>query len=181
MRLRPLALAALSAVVLGCAAVYEVRYDYDPAADLAALKTYAHVPAPAQAEGRDRAKVSPLMDARVRASLDRALPPRGLTLDASGSPDLLVGYFLVLEERVDWTWVSGYWGWGWWAPPRPVPYTYEAGTLVVDLVDARTKKLLWRGSTSAALTPASDPERSQARIDRAVDRVLANWPPPKKR
>lgn len=184
MSLRPLALAGLAALSLallaGCSAIYDVRFDYDPSANLAGLKSYAHVPPPADAPEKDHVRVSPLMDARVRASLDRALPMRGLTLDTAGAPDLLVGYFLVVEERVDWAWVSGYWGWGWWGPPQAYPYTYEAGTLVVDLVDAKTHKLVWRGSCSSDLLPSADPEKKQARIDAAVDHILANWPPPKK-
>jgi hypothetical protein len=172
-----LALAALA----GCTAVYDVRYDYDPTADLARLKTYAHVPPPQGDPGKDHVRVSPLTDARVKLALDRALPARGLTLDAAGAPDLLVGYFIAVNQRVDWAWVSGYWGWGWWGPPQAVPYTYDEGTLVVDLVDATTRKLVWRGSCASVLDPSADPERNQARIDAAVERILSNWPPPQKR
>ena len=55
---------------------------------------------------------------------------------------------------------------------------YDAGTLVIDLVDARTKTLVWRGWAEGSLEGVIDNQASmEAHIDRAVARVLQQLPP----
>lgn len=41
-------------------------------------------------------------------------------------------------------------GWG-WGGQQYTQQPYQAGTLVVDMVDARNRKLVWRGSVQNAV------------------------------
>ena len=50
------------------------------------------------------------------------------------------------------------------------PFVYDAGSLVLDLVDARTDKLLWRGWAEGSID--GDVDR-QARLDQTVDDAVA--------
>ena len=54
---------------------------------------------------------------------------------------------------------------------RPV----TTGTLVVDLVNAKTNQLMWRGSGSDTIT--GDPEDTQRTINEVVYRMFAEYPP----
>ena len=57
---------------------------------------------------------------------------------------------------------------------------YKVGTLVVDLFDAKTKKLLWRGSSSDTLSNNSD--KNIKNLDKGVEKMFQKFPPnaPKK-
>jgi hypothetical protein len=57
---------------------------------------------------------------------------------------------------------------------------YTIGTLVVDMVDTQTKKLIWRGSSSDTLSSNSD--KNIKNLDKGVQKMLKNFPPgaPKK-
>ena len=50
---------------------------------------------------------------------------------------------------------------------------YEAGTVVVDMVDARTKQLIWRGSVQNAI---SNPARIKDQLAREVQRIVERFP-----
>jgi hypothetical protein len=55
------------------------------------------------------------------------------------------------------------------------PEVYKVGTLVVDLFDAASKKLIWRGSESNALSNQSS--RSIKNFDKGVDKLFKEFPP----
>ena len=54
---------------------------------------------------------------------------------------------------------------------------YEQGTLVIDLVDRRTKKLVWRGTAQAALSETPSKAEREATIDEAVKKMFEKFPP----
>ena len=107
-----------------------------------------------------------------------------------GSPfegDFGVGYRGSIQEKIDVQTIDRYYGygpgWGQYGPGYGGIATetyvdqYDEGTLIIDVVDNRSRKLVWRGSTSARVredeTPAKRTERTQA----AVDAILAEFPP----
>jgi hypothetical protein len=51
---------------------------------------------------------------------------------------------------------------------------YTEGLLIVDLIDPKTKKLVWRGWTTDPLPPSADIART---AEHAVRSVLAGYPP----
>ena len=54
---------------------------------------------------------------------------------------------------------------------------YEAGTLVLDFVDARTQRLIWRGWAQTELQELlRDPDRMAKTIDQAVTGMLRQLP-----
>jgi len=53
--------------------------------------------------------------------------------------------------------------------------TYDVGTLVVDMFDARSKQAVWRGTASATV-PIS-PERANAAVEAGLDKLFAGFPP----
>jgi hypothetical protein len=54
---------------------------------------------------------------------------------------------------------------------------YEAGTLVLDALDARTNQLVWRGSARQSVDALIDnQEWMEKYVDQSVARVMATFP-----
>ena len=73
------------------------------------------------------------------------------------------------------------WGYGYW-PGYNWGYTearqYPEGTLVLDIVDARTRKLVWVGTLQREVR-STNPSGKQ--VQKAVKKLLKNFPPKKKK
>jgi hypothetical protein len=79
------------------------------------------------------------------------------------------------ELRIDAdTWgYHGRWRGGWGTTTVNVS-EIPVGTLVVDLVDAGTKQLVWRGVANQTL--ASNPEKSEKKINKVVKKLFKKFP-----
>jgi hypothetical protein len=51
------------------------------------------------------------------------------------------------------------------------------GTLIVDLVDARTGTIVWRGTITKEINPKAKPEQRDKTINRAAEKLFKNYPP----
>ncbi len=59
--------------------------------------------------------------------------------------------------------------------------TINIGTLVIDMVNPADKKLVFRSQGTDTLNPSSDPDKNYKKIQKAVEKILKNFPPkPKK-
>ena len=54
---------------------------------------------------------------------------------------------------------------------------YDEGTLILDIVDAESRTLIWRGSARAEVSATVAPETREARVREAVRRILEQFPP----
>jgi hypothetical protein len=52
---------------------------------------------------------------------------------------------------------------------------YTVGTMVLDIFDAKTKQLLWRGIGSDELDDKAD--KNQKKIAKATEKMFKNFPP----
>ena len=54
---------------------------------------------------------------------------------------------------------------------------FDAGTIVIDLIDARSRRLVWRGWAEGGIDGVVDDQASmEQRIDEAVARILEKFP-----
>lgn len=176
------ALFALAAL-LTLAACEDVRYDYDTTADFSLYKTYAWK------EGQR--PQGDIIHGRIVAAVDGVLASRGLRkVEDTGAfpgPDLFVSYQTAVREEIHIN-DFGYWGpygygpgfWGpWYRHGGPVTVdTIPVGTLVVDLVDAAKKQLVWR-SVGTDYIQSRSPEAADRAVRQGVEAMLKNFPPPK--
>ena len=171
-------LPAFLLLAVACAS-YEIHYDYDVEANFAGYRTYGWAPLPATAEqGADAARArNTLLDRRVRSAVDAVLALEGFT--PADPPDVLVVYHTGLKDRVDitdwgYTYSGTYWG---WAGRDIDAQTYTEGTLIVDLVDAATGQLVWRGSATGAIDPERTPEERDRAMQKVVAKIFEKYPP----
>jgi len=174
-------LALLTGVSMaGCATPTTVSCDYDTAADFAALKTFAWMPATGNAAGDELLvkKIRNTLDAQLQAkgrAADQATPDFLIAMQLSGkstyggstSVGVSVGIPVGRAGRVS---VGG---------AKSVPNERKEGTLVVDFVEPKTRSLLWRATASGAVDPAATPEQQQQRIQEVVAEMLGYFPPGK--
>jgi hypothetical protein len=78
--------------------------------------------------------------------------------------------------------VYGGWGYGGWAgygmgvaSSTTSVNEYTVGTLVVDMFDAKTKKLIFRGTASDELS--DKPKKNAQKVEKASDKMFKNFPP----
>ncbi len=165
----------------------EIRSAYDANASFAGLHSYDWLPAARQPAGDPRLDAKDL-DAFVRAAIERQLGQRGYARRSDGAADFHVGYRLALEKKLavstlnDWYGYRAGWGWSYGATgqaayPESYVYEYEQGSLIIDIVRAGAQQPLWRGSAAAEVKPDRPRERRNARIEEAVRRILARFPP----
>jgi hypothetical protein len=170
-----------SGLLLGCGSSLSVTSDFDPAVKFGALKTFMW------SSPRTRRTDDPLsmvlVENRVRGAVTKALTKKGFAELKEGQPDFLVIALAGLNQKMsvtDWGYAAGpYWG--------PYPYGrnidvnyYTEANLIIDVVlPGAQKQLAWRGIGSGVVDRQSKvtPEEAQARMDYAVDRILADFPP----
>jgi hypothetical protein len=181
-----LVLLALGMVLaaLGCSQV-SVQADYDPAADFSSLRTYAWYSAEQPKSGDIRVD-NPLLDTHIRSAVENALDAKGYII-TGGNPDFQLIYHAAVTKEIAVARTStpvyppGYYGWHYVAQPvwveQAVPYTYEKGSLILDIIDARNEKLMWRGSIQAEVDKTATPQMRAGRIAEAVKDMLAQFPP----
>jgi Domain of unknown function (DUF4136) len=173
--------ALTAACALAACSTVTVTTDYDRSAPFAKYKIYSLAP-PAQGQ-----TLSPASEAALRDALRTELARRGISEAAGGQADLAIVRHVFLEEKVSvqqyTTWGYGYAGWpygyghyGMWAG-APRTFTdvseYTEGTMVLDFVDTRSKKLVFRGTGTAVV---SGPESNAAKIREAVAKIVAGFP-----
>jgi hypothetical protein len=54
---------------------------------------------------------------------------------------------------------------------------YKQGTLLIDLIDAERKQLVWRGTGQTRLRKSSTPEQREQRVREVVNAIMARYPP----
>jgi hypothetical protein len=153
-------------------------------------QTYAWMEADVTA-GKNPVYYNDIATQNVEHIVDGTLAEKGLRRDET-NPDLLVGYHFFVENKTRtvsdpapfygpyYGW--GRWGWRGWGPGwwgwnggfrQYRQEQYKSGTVVVDIVDANTRKLVWRGAVQDAIT---NPNRIGPELTRELNRILEKYP-----
>lgn len=161
---KPLILAGVLMLTVAPVVAQQVNVDFDHAASFATFKTYAWT------QGTIPAGASPLMVQRVNAAVDAELSAIGL-VKVDKDPDVLVAVHGATKEDVS----LQSWGYS----PRfgggQVDVTrILVGTLVVDIIDAKAKKLAFRATASD--TVSDNPQKNEKKIHKAVEKMFEKYP-----
>jgi len=162
-----------------CAVHPTITTDRDPSADLALYRTYSFF----EPLTTDRKGYSTILSTRLRDATRRELERRGYQYVPS-RPELLVNFNVNIRERQELQAMPrfGYFAYrtGLYDPWPGYPYdfytvTYQEGTLIVDLVDAARRQLVWQGIATGRITNAvmKDPDKV---VDKAVTEIFAQYP-----
>jgi len=180
-----LAAAAAVLALAACASV-DVRTATSPDANLGALRTFSVMPNPERPPQFAPSKNDPMLvnsisNRALRADLVKGFQGRGYAL--ADNPDFAVAYYASTTQKLDVTyWDYGYpfypgwWGGGapGWGPYDSTVTQYTQGTVIVDVINAKTKELLWRGSGVA--TVSDDEAKYEQDLWKTVTAVLEKFP-----
>ncbi len=182
---RPAALVAIGfSLLLGassCATSSRVGVtsDFDHSVNFRTYKTWSWYPQqPVDAEGGPARGYESFLDQRLQAAVERELSAKGLTR-VDKDADLFVAYSAKVEEKQQVSPYGGFgypfYGYGYYGRGPYMPVTqYKAGTVIIDLVDARRKELAWRGTGQAQVDKQTISEEEVYRI---INSILGSYPP----
>lgn len=137
--------------------------------------TFDWGPADELPTGDPRLDRDPFFTDHVLGAVEKGLARRGLAMSAA--PDLRIHYHASVTSRLNVSRVDrgrGYCQ----AADCPVDVSeYEAGTLILDIVDVRTNRVIWRGWAQDALGDMlEDRGVMERKINEAVAKILAQLP-----
>jgi hypothetical protein len=164
MRFRVVATLALITIATAGYA-QDVNVDSDRSAPFATYKSFAWT--------KGTPSPNPLGEDRLHQAVEAQLASKGLTR-VDTAPDVYVATHVVTKERQELEtygfspWVFGGFG-------TASIETYVQGTLVVDMYDANTKKLIWRGTGTD--TASDKPEKNTKKMNKAVTKMFEEYPP----
>jgi len=179
-------LLAIAVIAWSCS-TFKVNSDYDKAADFSGYKTFGLL----NPENLDNA-ITELNRTRIINAIKAEMVKKGFVEDEA-SPQLLVNAIALFKDRQSMSSTStGYGGmyggmyggaygaYGWGGGVSHTSYDvrhYKDGSLIIDIVEASSKKLLWQGTGNKEIDgPVKDPD---VNIPKAVGLIMASFPPGK--
>lgn len=163
-------------LTLGGVALAETKSDYNHHYNLAKLKTWDFKSQPGIAN--DQTGRNGFWAERVRDDLRQQFMSRGFQKTDRAGADFLITYRLGTKQRVDRYYENlGFPGWhrrGWgpgWRETRLVRIPYSESTLVMDVTDARTGQLVWRGYDTRTI----DLNKADKTIQKAVENLTKRF------
>ena len=189
--------AALLAAACSSTNKIEIGSDHDPRAEFDGLRTYGWMKRKPDKTGDPRIDGNEQLRMRVRGAVEDTLSARGYKQLVSGEPDFWIAWHAAIDEKVKISTMQDHYGytvgsdwdrayrtnWAWIGPGGPsgrsetVVDEWEQGSLILEVVDPKTNKLMWRGVARARLSDGTSEEQKHARIKRAVARMLDRFPP----
>jgi hypothetical protein len=147
-----------------------VKADYDHSTNFGQYKTYSW--------GNVQTKDPFLVD-RIEDAVNGALTARGWTLVPSGGDVEIFAIETTQDQQTLDTFYNGFgvgrrWGGGFGDATTTVE-NYKEGTLVIDLLDAKSEKLIWRSSSSDTLSDKADTNTKN--LDKGVSKMFEHFPP----
>jgi hypothetical protein len=168
--------ASVGSVLLFATASFaqQVKTDYDRSANFSQYKTYSWEKVQSQ---------DPLWVDRIKEAVNSAMAAKGFTQVGSGGNVAIVAIEMTRNQQTLNTFYDGFgggWRWGGgFGDATTTTENYKVGTLVVDLFDANTKKIIWRGSASDTLSDKSD--KNIKNLDKGVQKMFDHFPPDEKK
>jgi hypothetical protein len=160
----------------GAVRAQQVKVHYDHGVDFTRFKTYSWL------EGEP--SNNPTAHQQIVLTIDKELMAKGLRRVDDGG-DLNVAYYASLTGNVNARMVEymkgldlSRWEGGFGETVKTQPGALPLTRTVLDIVDASTKRLIWRGSARSTFTP--NPVHTRKRINSSMLKMLKKFPPPAK-
>jgi uncharacterized protein DUF4136 len=168
--------------ITACGPSLKVNSDFDKNVDFSKYKTF-HI------YGTDQisSSISDLNKERIIKAVGDEMQKKGFQQIGDTTADLMVNVVALLNDKVQLTSRSDYYGyggmyrpyyWGGGAGYSTTTYdmqNYKDGSLIVDVVDGATRRLVWTGAGNKEIDkPIKDPE---TKIPKAVNMIMASFPP----
>lgn len=173
----------IACLLSGCFTPVLVDYDHKAVSKFASYRCFV-IDAPAAQEHSNDLALSPIVSRRFASELAESLKLRGY-VENCPSPDFRVRFNLSKQtvNNIDFNYPNNlrffyynnvYPDVGFF--PQPYFDQYEEGTFLIDLIDATSEELVWRGTYTERLGRHALKEN---KIRTIIDRILDQFPPTK--
>ncbi len=159
----------------------QVTADYDKEADFSKYHTYSIA-----GWQQDSDKILTDFDKkRILDALNAEFSKRGLEL-AENNGDAIITLYIVVEDKTSTTAYTNYvggmgyggrWGWGMGSTSATTSYSendYKEGTMVVDMYDEESKKLVWQGVIQTVVE--DNPQKREKTIPKKMKKLMKKYP-----
>jgi uncharacterized protein DUF4136 len=164
--------ALLATTLAGCATLHVYSF-VERGADVRHYRSYNWAVEPSRATGDPRLDSNPFFDDRIHMAVEKELAKRGFEKADAAEAQLRLNYHASITQEIDLGAADADLG----ICYSCAPTVYDAGTLLIDLVDNHTGKLVWRGWAEGGLNDAIDSQDlMEARIDETVRRIFERLP-----
>jgi hypothetical protein len=177
LRLGRFFIAAVAALVLTGCATMNVSSHVERSIDFAQFHTYDWGPADALPTGDPRLDKNPFFHDYFQGAVEKQLAAKGFEKSASGTPDLLIHYHANVTRRFSVSGIHREYGPCTGDSCQPRLNEYEAGTLVLDIVDTRTNKVIWRGWAQQSVDGVIDNQDGMREyVTKGAARMMERFP-----
>ena len=172
----------LAIAVYSCGPSLKVTSDYDKGANFTKYKTFSIYKSDTINDA-----ISQLNQNRIINAIKNEMVKKGFRENTT-SPDLLVNTVAILKDRVSVSSTTNVYGYGGFYRPYSwggggamygnTNYDvqhYKDGSLIIDLIDAGSKQLVWQGIGNSEIDkPLKNPDTD---IPKAITSIMAGFPP----
>jgi hypothetical protein len=171
-----IAMVVTLAMLAGCSPEIRVHTDHDPEYNLLTYKTFDWSQKTDIESGKNPLYYNELNDKRIKTAVGEQLTKRGYT-QADENPDLILHYHIIINDRsVITPEPYGYYYSPYWMRMQTNVYQYTEGTLILDLMDAKTNSLVWRGWAVSAVDMVYTSEQVDHLIKLAIAKIFRKFP-----
>jgi hypothetical protein len=178
MRVSPsVAVVIVVAAIAGCAPI-RVSSHVDRERDFTRYRTFDWGPADAVPAGDARLERDAFFQDHIQGAIERNMAARGFDRAAAAAePDVRVHFHAVIDRRLDVNRLDSQSGYCGRSDCQTGVSEYEEGTLVIDMIDVRTNRLVWRGWAQDSVEGVLDNQDRLARkIEDAVRLMFMRLP-----
>ena len=162
---------AMATLVATSALAQKITTESAPKASFASYKTFMWIKEPKVGD--------PLLKQRIIDDVTAQLRAKGWQPVSQGADIAVAAHMATQTEKTLNTFYDGFgggWRWGGrFGSATTTVNTYEEGTLIVDLFDAKTKEAVWRGTATQEVS--NNPEKQSKNIDKAAEKLFSKFPP----
>jgi hypothetical protein len=168
----------LSAPIWTACATMNVSSHVQRGLDITQYRTYDWGPADALPTGDPCLDQDPYFQDHVQGAFEKQMAALGFErANSENRPDLLIHYHASITQRIDVDRLDQTYGYCYEDDCRVHVTDYEAGTLVLDIVDARTNRVIWRGWAQHNVEGVlGHRDKTVRKIGEAVRRMLERLP-----
>ena len=174
--IKTIAITGLS-LMAACGPTLNISTDYDKSVNYSTIKTYKID------RSETAGQVNSIQLNRIEGLIRKEFDQRDL-MEGTEKPDILVNVVAVLKTKnsisVDasnYRLGGIYRPYGYWSAPGHATIreqSYQEGSLLIDVIDAKTRKLLWTGTLMAEIN--GRPKNSGKGLEKAIAKLMQEFP-----
>jgi hypothetical protein len=168
-------------ILFACGSTFaqDIHYNVMPGTSFSKYHTYKWINLPGMHPDQ-------IVDQEIKQAVDQQLAEKGFSKTDGDNADLYVGYQCAIDKEKQLNGFAdgfggfgpGGWGFGDGGMFNATTSTIENGSLVVNVFDPTTKQLVWTGTATKTLNPGKNQQKNVNQLDKAVNKLLKNFPPP---